>query len=46
MNAKTAKKLRRAAKILTFGKPPAEYEKAYKRHKTIHKELTVKEKAK
>lgn len=46
MNSKTAKKLRRAAKILTHGKPPSEYEKAYKRHKTIYKELNVNEKTK
>ncbi len=46
MNNKQAKKLRRAAKILTFGKPQSEYEKAYKRHKEIHKELNVNEKTK
>ena len=46
MNSKTAKKLRRAAKILTHGKPLSEAEKTYKQYKQIHKELNVKEKTK
>lgn len=45
MNNKQAKKLRRAAKLLTYGKPKSEAEKAYKQYKQIHKELNVNEKA-
>ena len=44
MNNKQAKKLRRAAKILTHGKPQTETTKAYKQYKSIHKELNVNEK--
>lgn len=46
MNNKQAKKLRKAAKILTMGKPPSETQKIYKQYKTIHKELTVNDKTK
>lgn len=37
MNKKQAKKLRKVARALTFGKPPGETKKVYKRLKTIHK---------
>jgi len=37
MKGKSAKKLRRLAKLMTVGKLPSETEKVYKRLKDIHK---------
>jgi len=37
MKGKSAKKLRRLAKLMTVGKLPAETEKVYKRLKEVHK---------
>lgn len=37
MNNKSAKKLRRLAKLLAAGKPPSEILKVYNRLKTVHK---------
>lgn len=37
MRKKSAKKLKRLAKMLTHGKPPTETDKVYNRLKNVHK---------